>query len=117
MPILLLLLVSLSPLLSPDPSVNGVKIVTRQVTGGYSDTKTEYLTANKLRSEWQTRVGDRSGPPMASIMQRGSINRVFVLDLQAREYVSYETDSQGACQGVHRQPITCTARTLPIWIE
>jgi hypothetical protein len=117
MPILLLLLALLSPLLSPDPSVNGVKIVTRQVTGGYSDTKTEYLTVNKLRSEWQTRIGDRSGPAMASIMQRGSTNRVFVLDLQAREYVSYETDSQGAVQGVKRQPIIYSTGTLQIWIE
>src|SRR5215470_4733119 len=86
--------------LYPDPSFNGVKIVTRQVTGTLSDTRTEYLTSNRLRSEWQTHNGDRSGPTMASIVLRGNTNRVFVLDLQAHEYVTYETDAQGGALGV-----------------
>ena len=116
MRILLLLLLSL-PTIAPDPSVNGVKIVTRQVTGGFSDMKTEYLTTNSLRSEWQTRAGDRSGPPMASIVQRGSTNRVFLLDLQAREYISYETDSQGAALGAKRGPVTYSPGILQVWIQ
>ncbi len=117
MRVLLLFLASVTPFVAPDPSVNGVKIVTRQVTGGFSDTKTEYLTASSLRSEWQTRVNDQAGPPMASIVQRGNTSRVFLLDLQAREYVAFETDSQGATLGVRRQPITYSAGTLQIWIE
>ena len=90
--------------LYPDPSLNGVKIVTRQVTGSFSDTRTEYLTSNRLRSEWQTHAGDRTGPMMASIVQRGNSNRVFVLDLQAREYITYETDSQGGALGSRQRP-------------
>jgi hypothetical protein len=114
---LLLIVVSLTPLVAPDSSVNGIKIVTRQVTGSISDTKTEYLTASSFRSEWQTHLGDRTGPPMASIVQRGSTNRVFLLDLQAHEYIAMETDSQGVALGAKRQPMAYSAGTLQIWIE
>jgi hypothetical protein len=114
---LLLIVVSLTPLMAPDPSVNGIKIVTRQVTGAISDTKTEYLTANSFRSEWQTHFGDRTGPLMATIVQRGGTNRVYLLDLQAREYIAVETDSQGVALGAKRQPIAYSAGMLQIWIE
>src|SRR5215469_2899520 len=103
---LLLFLISVTPFMAPDPSFNGVKIVTRQVTGGFSDTRTEYLTSNGLRSEWQTHLGERTGPAMASILQRGNTNRVFVLDLQAHEYVTYETDSQGGPLRTKQRPVT-----------
>jgi len=116
MRVLLLFLASI-PFLPPDPSLNGVKIVTRQVSGATSDTKTEYLTANRLRSEWQTHIGDRTGPPMATIVQHGGTDRVFLMDLQAREYITFETDSQGMAQGVKRQPTPYSGGTLQIWIE
>jgi hypothetical protein len=103
--------------LYPDPSLNGVKIVTRQVTGSFSDTRTEYLTSNRLRSEWQTHAGDRTGPMMASIVQRGNSNRVFVLDLQAHEYITYETDSQGGALGSRQRPVTYSDGILQIWIH
>lgn len=117
MPVLSLLLISLSWFLFPEPSVNGVKIVTRQVAGLSSDTRTEYLTANRLRSEWQAHSGDRYGPPMASITQRGNTNHVFVLDLQAHEYVSYDTDSQGSSLGVKPHPPAYSGGLLQIWID
>jgi hypothetical protein len=117
MPVLLLLFVTINTLLVPDPSTTGVKIVTRQVTGAFSDTRTEYLTANRLRNEWQTHMGERTGPPMASIIQRGGTNRVFVLDLQAHEYVTYETDSQGAALGVKPRPMASSGGLLQIWID
>jgi|SRR5215471_3105221 len=114
---LLLFLISVTPFMAPDPSVNGVKIVTRQVTGGFSDTRTEYLTADRLRSEWQSHLLDgRTGPPMATIVQRGT-NHVFLLDLQAREYIAFETDSQGVTLGVKRDPVHYSAGTLQIWIQ
>jgi len=116
MPVLSLLLISLSWFLFPEPSVSGVKIVTRQVTGLASDTRTEYLTANRLRTEWQARSGDRYGPPMASIMQRDKTSHVFVLDLQAHEYVSYDTDSQ-ASLGVKPHPLAYSGGLLQIWID
>src|SRR5215472_5589343 len=103
--------------LYPDPSLNGVKIVTRQVTGLFSDTRTEYLTSNRLRSEWQTHVGDRTGPPMASIIQRSGNDRVFLLDLQAHEYVTFETDSQGGTLGVKPRPLPSSGGVLHIWID
>jgi hypothetical protein len=117
MSLLILLLVSVSSLFVPDPATTGVKIVTRQVSGAFSDTRTEYLTANRLRSEWQTHAGELTGPPMASIVQRGSTNRVFLMDLQAREYVTYETDSQGAQTGFKPRPLASSGGVLQIWID
>jgi hypothetical protein len=117
MGLLILLLVSVNSFFVPAPASAGVKIVTRQVTGGFSDTRTEYLTANRLRSEWQTHAGDLAGPPMASIVQRGSTNRVFLMDLQAKEYVSYETDSQGVQTGPKPRPVASSGGVLQIWID
>ena len=117
MPILLLLLVSVSSFSVPDPVTTGVKIVTRQVTGALSDTRTEYLTTSRLRSEWQTHAGELAGPPMASIVQRGSTNRVFLMDLQARQYVTYETDSQGMALGAKPRPLASSGGVLQIWID
>jgi hypothetical protein len=113
--LLLLLIISTSPYLAPDPSLSGVKIVTRQVSGAFSDTRTEYLTANNLRSEWQTHLGDRLGPPMASIIQRGSSNRVYLLDLQAHEYVTYE--SQSGAPGEKGHALADSGGVLRIWID
>lgn len=117
MPVLLLLLTIFNLAFLPEAPVPGVKIVTRQVTGGFADTKTEYLTANRLRNEWQTHAGDRVGHPMASIIQRAGTNRVFLLDLQAQEYVSYETDSQGVMLGARLRPVVTSGGTLQIWIN
>lgn len=116
MPFTFLLLLSLSTLV-PSPSVTGVKIVTRQVTGGFTDTRTEYLAADRLRNEWQTRSGERVGPSMASIVMRGDRDRVFVLDLQNKEYVTYETDSRGLALGAKTHPATPSGGTLQIFIE
>src|SRR5258708_12902532 len=99
----------------PSPSVDGVKIVTRQVTGGLADTRTEYVTADRLRSEWQA-LPDHSGYTMASIVQGGERERVFVLDLQAHEYVTYETDSLGAALGVKPPSPPDSGRRLQTWI-
>ncbi|HYX53283.1 MAG TPA: hypothetical protein VE783_07510 [Candidatus Limnocylindrales bacterium] len=88
-----LLIFSITPLVMPGAGINGVKIVTRQVSGGMTDVRTEYMTPDKLRSEWQTPIGDKSGPAMASIVYRGERERVYVLDLQAHEYITYEHGS------------------------
>jgi hypothetical protein len=113
----LLLLASITTLVTPGPPVNGVKIVTRQMTGTFTDTRTEYLTADRLRNEWQSRMGDRSGPPMASIIQRGDHDRVFVLDLQAKEYLTYETDTNGMDLGARRRNTASSGGTLKIFID
>jgi hypothetical protein len=113
----ILLLASITTLVTPGPPVNGVKIVTRQITGSFTDTRTEYLTADRLRNEWQSRMGDRNGPTMASIVQRGERDRVFVLDLQAKEYLTYETDNNGMDLGARRRNTASSGGTLQIFID
>src|SRR6185437_13696457 len=102
---------------SPASSVNGVKIVTRQVAAGFTDTRTEYLAADRLRNEWQSQMRDRTGPPMATIILRGEHDRVFVLDMQAHEYTSYETDTRGTTVGIKPRPTIDSGGILQIWIE
>jgi hypothetical protein len=117
MPLAMFLLLFFSTLTAPPASVNGIKIVTRQVTGGFTDTRTEYLAPDRLRNEWQSQMRDRTGPPMATIILRGDRDRVFVLDLQAREYTSYETDSHGGTVGIHPRPTVDSGGMLQIFID
>src|SRR5262245_9351267 len=113
MPLATVLLFVVSTLTAPGPSVNGVKIVTRQVTGGFTDTRTEYLAADRLRNEWHSQMRDRVGPPMATIVLRGDHERIYVLDMDAHEYTSYEAESRG----FKPQPTVESGGTLQIWIE
>jgi hypothetical protein len=108
-----ILLLVMSTFTSPGPSVNGVKIVTRQVTAGFTDTRTEYLAADRMRNEWHSQTRDRVGPPMATIVLRGDRERIFVLDMQAHEYTAYENDSRG----IKPRPTVESGGTLQIWIE
>ncbi|HZD94792.1 MAG TPA: hypothetical protein VE133_11090 [Candidatus Sulfotelmatobacter sp.] len=116
-PLTMLLLLVLTTFTSPGPSVNGLKIVTRQVTGDFTDTRTEYLAADRLRNEWHSQMRDRIGLPMATIILRGEHDRIFVLDLQAHEYTSYEGRSRGAALGIKPRPMIDSGGTLQIWIE
>ena len=117
MPLLLVIILSLNSMLFPGPAVNGVKIVTRQVTGGFTDMRTEYLTPDRMRNEWQTRAGAWASPPMASIIQRGERDRVFVLDLQAHEYLTYEADPHAGAVGAQGKPVADSGGTLQIWTQ
>jgi len=108
-----MLLLYVTTLTSPNPSVNGVKIVTRQITGGFTDTRTEYLAPDLLRNEWQSQMRDGSGPPMATIIQRGERDRVFMLDLAAHEYITYEMDPRGSTVAMKR-PMVESGGTLNI---
>src|SRR5438270_327705 len=113
---LAMLLLYVTTLTSPNPSIEGVKIVTRQITAGFTDTRTEYLAPDRLRNEWQSQMRDGSGPPMATIILRGERDRVFMLDLAAHEYVTYETDPRGSTVAMKR-PMVDSGGTLQIWIE
>jgi hypothetical protein len=115
-PLTTLLLIVLTTFTSPGPSVNGLKIVTRQVTGEFTDTRTEYLAQDRLRNEWRSQMRDRTGPPMASIITRGEHDRIFVLDLQAHEYTSYEASAR-ANVGIKPRPTVDSGGTLQIYIE
>lgn len=116
-PLATLLLMSLSTFTSPGGSVDGIKIVTRQITGGFTDTRTEYLAADRLRNEWQSQMRDGNGPPMATIILRGEHDRVFMLDLKAHEYITYETNSRGIDSGFKPKPMADSGGTLQIYIE
>lgn len=116
-PLATILLLYLTTFAAPGPSMSGLKIVTRQVTGGFTDTRTEYLAADRLRNEWQSQLRDKAGPPMATIILRGEHDHVYVLDLQAHEYLSYETDSHGANVGLKPRPMVDSGGTLRIFIE
>ncbi|MGC2744710.1 MAG: hypothetical protein WA672_16160 [Candidatus Angelobacter sp.] len=113
---LAMLLLYVTTLTSPNPSIEGVKIVTRQITAGFTDTRTEYLAPDRLRNEWQSQMRDGSSPPMATIILRGERDRVFMLDLAAHEYITYEMDSRGSTVAMKR-PMVDSGGTLQIWIE
>jgi hypothetical protein len=117
MPLAIFLLMYVSTFTAPGSSVDGVKIVTRQVTGGFTDTRTEYLAADRLRNEWQTQARDGNGPNMATIILRGERDSVFMLDLTAHEYVTYETNLRSASVGIKPKPMTESGGTLQIWID
>ena len=115
MSLAMILLMYVTTFTAPGPSVEGVKIVTRQVTGSFTDTRTEYLAADRLRNEWQAQVRDGSTPPMATIILRGERDRVFMLDLTAHEYVTYETNPRSTTAAL--KPMMDSGGTLQIWIE
>ncbi len=115
MPLLSVLLAFLVSF-GPSPTPTGLKIVTRQVTGGFTDVRTEYLTPDRLRNEWQPRTGDVQGPPMASIIQRGEPNRVYVLDLQAHEYMMLHNEWRDISSGMQRMQPVSSGGTLDISI-
>jgi hypothetical protein len=115
MPLAMILLMYVTTFTSPGASVDGVKIVTRQVTGSFTDTRTEYLAADRLRNEWQSQMRDSIGPPMATIILRGERDRVFMMDLTAHQYITYETDSRGTA--LQPRPTINSGGTLRISIE
>lgn len=115
-PLTMLLLLVLTTF-NPGPSVNGLKIVTRQVTGGFTDIRTEYLAGDRLRNEWHSQMRDRTGPLMATIILRGEHDHIFVLDLQAHEYTSYEGGLRGSTLGIKPRPTIDSGGTLQIWMQ
>jgi hypothetical protein len=114
---LAILLLSLTSLTSSNPGISGIKIVTRQVMAGFTDTRTEYVAGDRFRNEWQTQMGDRPGTAMASIVLRGERDKIFVLDMQAHEYLTYETDSRGMEPGSRVRPAAQSGGTLQINID
>jgi hypothetical protein len=113
----MLLLMYVSTFTSPGASVDGVKIVTRQVSGNFTDTRTEYLAADRLRNEWQSQMRDGSGPAMATIIMRGERDRVYMLDMNARQYITYETDPRSNTSAMKPKPMVDSGGTLQIYIE
>ena len=91
---LAVLLLSMTSLTSPGPGINRIKIVTRQVIGGFTDTRTEMwpeiASAMNGRHRWVTAPERRW-----QVLFWGERDTIFVLDLQTHEYLTYQTDSRG----------------------
>jgi hypothetical protein len=54
---------------------------------------------------------------MASIIQRGDRDHIYILDLRSKEYVTYETDSRGTTLGTKTTSSGNSGGTLQIRIE
>jgi hypothetical protein len=77
-------------------SPSDLKITIRQTLGTQPFETTEYLSGSRSREEMQPFSGYVTGHRRAIIRQRGSDRvQVLDLDLDAREYVAYETTLQG----------------------
>jgi hypothetical protein len=78
-----------------------LKITIRRGTGTHSFTTTEYYSGENARSEMQFESGEIKGHHRAVIRRRGTDSiQVYDVDLDAHEYVSYQTDMHGLAQGV-----------------
>lgn len=97
---------------------NDLKIVIHESFSlGQTITSTQYLSSSNSRFEWANGPANVAGHRIADIVHYGeSINQRFMLDLDAHEYIFYETDKNGAKSG-NRPALRNSGGTLAIWIE
>ncbi len=77
-----------------------LKITTRHTSIGSEFTATTYYSGEKSRSEAQIFSGNVKGQHRAIIRQKGAESvQVYDLDLDAHEYVSYQTNLRGVTPG------------------
>ncbi|HEY6351560.1 MAG TPA: hypothetical protein VI636_19325 [Candidatus Angelobacter sp.] len=102
------------PTKSPD-----LKVVIRESFSlGQTITSTQYLSSSYSRFEWANGPANIAGHHIADIVHYGeSVNQRFMLDLDAHEYVFYETDKKGIRSGAQNIPLGNSGGTLAIWIE
>ena len=81
------------------PATSDLKVTTRHTSGrGDSFTTIEYHSGENSRSEMQSSSGSVLGHRRAIIRQHGTeIIQAYDLDLDAHEYVSYQTDLSWHC--------------------
>lgn len=92
---------------------SGIKIVTRQSFGErHVHVSTQYITASAWRYEYI--VNDH--PVATIVLHEDTVDRSFLLDLDAHEYAETELDQHGAVAGSKRVPVKSTGGTLDIWI-
>jgi|SRR5579862_2757913 len=98
---------------------NDLKIVIRESFSlGQTITSTQYLSSSNSRFEWANGPANIAGHHIADIVHYGeSANQRFMLDLDAHEYVFYETDKRGIKSGTQGMPLKNSGGTLAIWIE
>jgi hypothetical protein len=95
-----------------------LKITTRHSSGASSYEITEYLSGENSRSEMQLFSGSMLGHHRALIRKKEVDKiRVYDLDLDAHEYVSYQTDLRGIRLNAKPIPVTPSGKTLVVNIE
>lgn len=98
---------------------NDLKIVIRESFSlGQTITSTQYLSSSNSRFEWANGPANVAGHRIADIVHYGeTINQRFMLDLDAHEYVFFETDKKGIKSGNQGIQLKHSGGTLAIWIE
>jgi hypothetical protein len=98
---------------------NDLKVVIRESFSlGQTVTSIQYLSSSYSRFEWANGPANIAGHRIADIVHYGeSANQRFMLDLDAREYVFYETDKKGIKSNNQGAPFKNGGGTLAIWIE
>jgi hypothetical protein len=82
------------------PEGHDLKITKRHTSLGSEFTTTTYYSGENSRSEMQITSGDVKGHHRAIIRRKGNEStQIYDLDLDAHEYVSYETDLRGITLG------------------
>ena len=96
-----------------------LKIVIRESFSlGPTVTSIQYLSASNSRFEWANGPANIAGHRIADIVHYGeSANQRYMLDLDAREYIFYESDKKGFKSGSQGVPFKNSGGTLAIWIE
>lgn len=96
-----------------------LKVVIRESFSlGQTITSTQYLSSSYSRFEWANGPANIAGHHIADIVHYGgSGNQRFMLDLDAHEYVFYETDKRGIRSGSPGIPLKNSGGTLAIWID
>jgi hypothetical protein len=103
---------------SAQPANHDLKLTIRHTFGTLSFDTTEYYSGKNTRSEMQLMSGEIEGHHRAIIRKRGIDGiQVYDLDLDAKEYVSYQTDLQGRVPGSRSWTVKPSGKTLLINIE
>lgn len=94
-----------------------LKIVTRYSFRDSTTTITQYSSGSYRREENSRGMDNVEGHHLATIVHRGDAgNQNFMLDLDAHEYVVFETDQYGVNRAAKPRPANYTG-TIDIWIE
>ena len=95
-----------------------LKIVTRQTVNGRAYTTTQYFSASSLRFQTDSGSDNVEGHHLATIVHHGdTTSQNFQLDLDAREYTTYETDKRGIALNAKSYPARPSEGRMDIWIE
>ena len=111
-------LMSLLMVQAAPTSGNDVKIVVRYSFRDHAFTSTEYFSGSRYRQQSDAGMDNIEGHHTARIVLRRDItNQNFLLDLDAHEYVAFETDQRGIAVGAKSRPAERTRGMVDIWIE